>query len=129
MGRQDEGQKHCLQNDFRCDRTVFGTDTVGAGEDTFRQTDSIGTSAVCEAQLLFVCCRDGREMVVRAAAKLLFISRLTYIVRLQGKEYYKRYMVNNEGNYVANRKLSNLLNRYKDEELPHLTGRIYTGYL
>lgn len=61
--------------------------------------------------------------------KLLFISRLTYIVGLQGKEYYKRYMVNNEGNYVANRKLSNLLNRYKDEELPHLTGRIYTGYL
>lgn len=58
--------------------------------------------------------------------KLLFISRLTYIVGLQGKEYYKRYMLNKKGDYVTNRKLSNLLSKYRDEPLPDETGRYYS---
>ena len=60
--------------------------------------------------------------------KLLFISRLTYIVGLQEEEYYKRYMLNEEEKYVDNRKLSNLLSRYRNKPLPHKTGRIYRNW-
>ena len=59
--------------------------------------------------------------------KLLFISRLTYIVGLQDKDYYERHILK-EGKYVANRKLSNLLSRYRNEPLPHKTGRFYSGW-
>ena len=59
--------------------------------------------------------------------KLLFISRLTYIVGLQDKDYYERLILK-EGKYVANRKLSNLLSRYRNEPLPHKTGRIYRNW-
>ena len=59
--------------------------------------------------------------------KLLFISRLTYIVGLQDKDYYERLILK-EGKYVANRKLSNLLSRYRNEPLPDETGRIYSGW-
>ena len=59
--------------------------------------------------------------------KLLFISRLTYIVGLQDESYYKRLILK-DGKYVANRKLSNLLSRYRDEPLPHKTGRYYSGW-
>lgn len=56
--------------------------------------------------------------------KLLLISRLTHIVGIQGVDYYERYTDN--GN--ENRKLSNLLSRYKKEPLPPMTGRIYSGW-
>ena len=59
--------------------------------------------------------------------KLLFISRLTYIVGLQEKDYYVR-VISKEDKYVVNRKLSNLLSRYRNEPLPHKTGRIYSGW-
>lgn len=59
--------------------------------------------------------------------KLLFISRLTYIVGLQEKDYYERLILK-EGKYVANRKLSNLLSRYRNKPLPHKTGRFYSGW-
>lgn len=59
--------------------------------------------------------------------KLLFISRLTYIVGLQEKDYYKR-LISKENKYVANRKLSNLLSRYRNEPLPDETGRIYRNW-
>jgi hypothetical protein len=59
--------------------------------------------------------------------KLLFISRLTYIVGLQDETYYKRLILK-DGKYVANRKLSNLLSRYRDEPLPQKTGRYYSGW-
>ena len=59
--------------------------------------------------------------------KLLFISRLTYIVGLQEKDYYVR-VISKEDKYVANRKLSNLLSRYRNKPLPHKTGRIYSGW-
>lgn len=59
--------------------------------------------------------------------KLLFISRLTYIVGLQDKDYYERLILK-EGKYVANRKLSNLLSRYRNKPLPHKTGRFYSGW-
>ena len=59
--------------------------------------------------------------------KLLFISRLTYIVGLQDKDYYERLILK-EGKYVANRKLSNLLSRYRNEPLSDETGRIYSGW-
>ena len=55
--------------------------------------------------------------------KLLLISRLTTIVGLQGEDYYRRYT--DEG--TENRKLSNLLNRYKREPLPSTIGWIYSG--
>ena len=55
--------------------------------------------------------------------KLLLISRLTHIVGLQGSDYYEAII-----NDKDNRKLSNLLNRYKDESLPPMTGRIYSGW-
>ena len=61
--------------------------------------------------------------------KLLLISRLTHIVGLQGEEYYERHILNDKGKYVANRRLSNLLSRYRDEPLPSTIGRIYCGYL
>ena len=61
--------------------------------------------------------------------KLLLISRLTHIVGLQGEEYYERHILNDKGKYVANRKLSNLLSRYRDEPLPSTIGRIYCDYL
>lgn len=57
--------------------------------------------------------------------KLFFISRLTHIVGFQGIDYYERYTA--DGN--DNRKLSNLLSRYRDEPLPSTIGRIYCGYL
>ena len=59
--------------------------------------------------------------------KLLFISRLTYIVGLQDKDYYERHILK-EGKYVANRKLSNLLSRYRNGPLPPMTGRIYRNW-
>ena len=61
--------------------------------------------------------------------KLLLISRLTHVVGLQGEEYYERHILNEKGKYVANRKLSNLLSRYRNEPLPHTIGWIYCGYL
>ena len=57
--------------------------------------------------------------------KLLLISRLACIVGLQGEDYYERYTA--EGN--DNRKLSNLLSRYRNEPLPSTIGWIYCGYL
>ena len=56
--------------------------------------------------------------------KLLLISRLTHIVGIQGVDYYERYTDNGD----ENRKLSNLLSRYKKEPLPPMTGRIYSGW-
>lgn len=61
--------------------------------------------------------------------KLLLISRLSHIVGLQGEEYYERHILNEKGRYVANRKLSNLLSRYRDEPLPPTLGWIYSGGL
>jgi hypothetical protein len=55
--------------------------------------------------------------------KLLLISRLAHIVGLQGEDYYEQYMEN--GN--PNRKLSNLLSRYRNEPLPSMIGTIYSG--
>ena len=55
--------------------------------------------------------------------KLLLISRLTHIVGLQGEDYYEQYMEN--GN--QNRKLSNILSRYRNEPLPPMIGTIYSG--
>lgn len=60
--------------------------------------------------------------------KLLLISRLTHIVGLQGEEYYERNVTNKKGNIVINRRLSNLLSRYRNELLPPITGRIYSGW-
>lgn len=54
--------------------------------------------------------------------KLLLISKLTYIVGIQGYDYYEPTI-----NDKDNRKLSNLLNRYKNETLPSLIGTIYSG--
>lgn len=55
--------------------------------------------------------------------KLLLISRLSYIVGIQEEDYYEQYMAN--GN--PNRKLSNLLSRYRNEPLPSIIGTIYSG--
>ena len=55
--------------------------------------------------------------------KLLLISRLTHIIGLQGRDYYERYT--DDGN--DNRKLSNLLSRYRNEPLPSTIGWIYSG--
>ena len=55
--------------------------------------------------------------------KLLLISRLTHIIGLQGKDYYERYTEDGKDN----RKLSNLLNRYRNEPLPPTIGWIYSG--
>ena len=55
--------------------------------------------------------------------KLLLISRLTHIVGLQGEDYYEQYMEN--GN--QNRKLSNILSRYRHDPLPPMIGTIYSG--
>jgi len=60
--------------------------------------------------------------------KLLLISRLTHIVGLQGKEYYERNVTNKNGKSGINRRLSNLLSRYRNEPLPPITGRIYSGW-
>jgi hypothetical protein len=69
-----------------------------------------------------------REFVKRSAEKistdkLLLISRLTHIIGLQGRDYYERYT--DDGN--DNRKLSNLLSRYRNEPLPSTIGWIYSG--
>lgn len=56
--------------------------------------------------------------------KLLLISRLTHIVGIQGVDYYERYTYNGD----ENRKLSNLLSRYKKEPQLSMTGRIYSGW-
>lgn len=55
--------------------------------------------------------------------KLLLISRLSYIVGIQEEDYYEQYQEN--GN--PNRKLSNLLSRYRNEPLPPMIGTIYSG--
>ena len=60
--------------------------------------------------------------------KLLLISRLAYIVGFQDEEYYERHISNKEGKLVANRKLSNLLSRYRNEPLPPMTGRLYSDW-
>ena len=60
--------------------------------------------------------------------KLLLISRLAYIVGFEGEEYYERHISNKEGKFVANRRLSNLLSRYRNEPLPPMTGRIYSDW-
>ena len=60
--------------------------------------------------------------------KLLLISRLTYIVGLQGKEYYERNVSDKNEKSRINRRLSNLLSRYRDEPLPPMTGRLYSGW-
>ena len=65
--------------------------------------------------------RRSREKI--STDKLLLISRLTHIVGLQGEDYYEQYMDN--GN--PNRKLSNLLSRYRNEPLPSMIGTIYSG--
>lgn len=56
--------------------------------------------------------------------KLLLISRLTYIVGLQDQEYYEQFTNDSK----ENRKLSNLLSRYRDEPLPPMIGRLYSGW-
>ena len=60
--------------------------------------------------------------------KLLLISRLAYIVGFEGEEYYERHISNKEGKLVANRRLSNLLSRYRNEPLPPMTGRLYSDW-
>ena len=60
--------------------------------------------------------------------KLLLISRLAHIVGLQGKEYYERNVSDKNGKSRINRRLSNLLSRYRDEPLPSMTGRLYSGW-
>lgn len=70
-----------------------------------------------------------REFTKKSAVKistdkLLLISRLAHIVGIQGEEYYERYTENGDDN----RKLSNLLSRYRNEPLPPMTGRIYSGW-
>ena len=55
--------------------------------------------------------------------KLLLISRLTHIVGIQGEDYFAQYTENGD----QNRKLSNLLSRYRNEPLPHMIGTIYSG--
>ena len=73
--------------------------------------------------------KANREFIKKSAVKistdkLLLISRLAHIVGIQDKEYYERYTENGDDN----RKLSNLLNRYKNEPLPPMIGRIYSGW-
>lgn len=53
--------------------------------------------------------------------KLLFVSRLIYVVGYDTERYYEEY--DNDCN--KNRMLSNLLRRYKNEEFPMLTGGHY----
>lgn len=65
--------------------------------------------------------KKSREKI--STDKLLLISRLTHIVGLQGEDYYEQYMENGKDN----RKLSNLLNRYRNEPLPSMIGRLYSG--
>lgn len=72
-----------------------------------------------EADRNFV--KRSREKI--STDKLLLISRLTHIVGLQGEDYYEQYMEN--GN--QNRKLSNILSRYRNEPLPPMIGTIYSG--
>ncbi len=69
-----------------------------------------------------------REFVKRSREKistdkLLLISRLTHIVGIQGEDYFAQYTENGD----QNRKLSNLLSRYRNEPLPHMIGTIYSG--
>ncbi len=53
--------------------------------------------------------------------KMMFVSRLVYIVDYADKSYNEDY--NNEGN--PNRKLSNLLRRYRNQEFPIVMGHYY----
>lgn len=55
--------------------------------------------------------------------KLLLISRLTHIVGIQSEDYFAQYTENGD----QNRKLSNLLSRYRNEPLPPMIGTIYSG--
>ena len=64
-----------------------------------------------------------RSRVKISTDKLLLISRLSYIVGIQEEDYYEQYQEN--GN--PNRKLSNLLSRYRNEPLPPMIGTIYSG--
>jgi len=54
--------------------------------------------------------------------KLLFISRLIYVVGYDTERYYEEY----DSDCNKNRMLSNLMRRYKNEKLPLLTGGHYT---
>ena len=58
--------------------------------------------------------------------RLLFISRLTYIVGYANEEYYERYVENEERKLVPRNKLKNLLNKYKKEPLPPKNTRFYS---
>jgi len=53
--------------------------------------------------------------------KLLFISRLIYVVGYDTERYYVEY----DEDCNKNRMLSNLLRRYKNEEFPMLVGGHY----
>ena len=53
--------------------------------------------------------------------KMLFISRLIYVVGYDTKRYYESH----DKDYNPNRMLSNLLRRYQKEEFPLVSGRHY----
>lgn len=53
--------------------------------------------------------------------KMLFISRLIYVVGYDNKRYYESH----DKDYNPNRMLSNLLRRYQKEEFPLVSGRHY----
>lgn len=58
--------------------------------------------------------------------RLLFISRLAYIVGYANEEYYERYVENEERKLVPRNKLKNLLNKYKKKPLPPKNTRFYS---
>ena len=69
------------------------------------------------------------EGYIDSIDKLLLISRLVYIVGLHDEDYYKGKVLNESGRYVLNRRLSNLLSKYRKTPLPPMIGTIYSGGL
>ena len=67
------------------------------------------------------------EGYIDSIDKLLLISRLVYIVGLHDEDYYKGKVLNESGRYVLNRRLSNLLSKYRKTPLPPMIGTIYSG--
>ena len=67
------------------------------------------------------------EGYIDSTDKLLLISRLVYIVGLHDEGYYKGKVLNESGRYVLNRRLSNLLSKYRKTPLPPMIGTIYSG--
>ncbi len=63
---------------------------------------------------------QGNNMFV-SKDKLLFISRLLYVVGYEGKDYYDEY--NKDAN--KNRKLSNVLRKYSNTDFPPAIPKIY----